>query len=248
MFMSGCVAKTAGIIIIGNEILSGKILDSNSIYLASELRTLGVNVMRISVIPDEIETIGEEVSLFSGKYDYVFTAGGVGPTHDDVTMAGIAKGFGVALKRDPELEKSFRTKYGTACNAAIMKMAEVPEGAEIITVSSSRFPVVSFRNVFIFPGIPQYLRDKFSAIRERFRSPAYFLKKLYLDAEESEIAAALSKSVSRNDDISFGSYPVLDNSSYKILITAESKNKEALEKAVEELLHDLPEHVGVRLE
>lgn len=247
--MNRCgAAKTAGIIIIGNEILSGKVQDSNSFYLASELRTLGVSVMRISVIPDDIGTIGEEVSSFSGKYDYVFTAGGVGPTHDDVTMAGIAKGFGVALKTDPKLEKNFRTKYGTACNAAVMKMAEVPEGAEIITVSNSRFPIISFRNVFIFPGIPQYLRDKFYSIRERFRSPEYFLKKLYLDAEESEIAAVLSKSVSRNDEVSFGSYPVLDNSSYRILVTAESKNKEALEKAVEELLLNLPEHAVVRVE
>ena len=89
--------KTAGIIIIGNEILSAKVRDINSFYLASELRALGVDVRRISVIPDEIGSIAGEASEFSNAYDYVFTSGGVGPTHDDVTMAGIAKGFG--LKR-----------------------------------------------------------------------------------------------------------------------------------------------------
>jgi molybdenum cofactor synthesis domain-containing protein len=84
--------KTAAVIIIGNEILSGKVKDSNSSYLASELRELGVDLRRISVIPDDIETIGEEVSKCSQDYDFVFTSGGVGPTHDDVTMKGIAKG------------------------------------------------------------------------------------------------------------------------------------------------------------
>jgi FAD synthetase len=95
--------KTAGIIIIGNEILSGKVHDSNSFYLSNELRALGINVRRISVIPDEIEAIGREVREFSERYDYVFTSGGVGPTHDDVTMAGVAKGFGVRLIRHPEI-------------------------------------------------------------------------------------------------------------------------------------------------
>jgi FAD synthetase len=85
--------RTAGIIIIGDEILSGKIQDVNSFYLASELRKLGVNLMRISVIPDNTEVIGNEAVEFSGKHDFVFTSGGVGPTHDDVTMEGIARGF-----------------------------------------------------------------------------------------------------------------------------------------------------------
>ena len=89
--------KKAGILIIGNEILSGKVHDCNSYYLASELRALGVSVERIMVIPDEVDIIGSEVAAFSEKYDYVFTSGGVGPTHDDITMEGIAKGFGVKL-------------------------------------------------------------------------------------------------------------------------------------------------------
>ena len=93
--------RTAGIIIIGDEILSGKVHDSNSFYLASELRKLGVSLMRISVIPDNTEVIGNEAVKFSGQYDFVFTSGGVGPTHDDVTMEGIARGFNARLIRHP---------------------------------------------------------------------------------------------------------------------------------------------------
>src|SRR4030067_197205 len=122
--------KTAGIIIIGNEILSGKVHDINSYFLACELRSLGVDVRRISVIPDETETIGIEAFEFSNQYDYVFTSGGVGPTHDDVTMAGIASGFGVKLAMHPEIRNILSARYKNNLNSVIMKMAEVPEGAE----------------------------------------------------------------------------------------------------------------------
>jgi molybdenum cofactor synthesis domain-containing protein len=242
------VIKTAGIIIIGNEILSGKVRDSNSFYLVSELRGLGVNIMRISVIPDDVEAIGREALFFSESFDYVFTSGGVGPTHDDITIAGIARGFGVEVVRHPTLEERFRTRYGGSLNDSIMKMAEVPEGAEVVDFGNSRFPLVVFRNIFIFPGIPQYLREKFGLIKERFRCAAIYLKKLFLNAEESDIAAALNKIVGGNCDVSFGSYPILDNPEYRIVITAESRYEEALTKAVGELLAELPEHIVVRTE
>lgn len=240
--------KTAGIIIIGNEILSGKIQDSNSFFLASELRALGVNVMRISVIPDDIEAIGREAVSFSESFDYVFTSGGVGPTHDDITAAGIAYGFGVKLMKHPALEQKFREKYGKTCNEAVLKMAEVPEGAELIDFGSSRFPLVAFRNIYIFPGIPKYLREKFGVIKERFRSTALYLKRLFLDADESDIAADLNRIVAENGDVSFGSYPILDNPEYKIIVTAECRSEDSLSKAVRQLLDSLPGRIVVKVE
>lgn len=240
--------KTAAIIIIGNEILSGKVQDSNSFLLASELRALGVSLMRISVIPDDIMTIGNEVFSFSKNFDYVFTSGGVGPTHDDVTAAGIAQGFGVKLIRHPVLEEKFRQRYGESCNEAVLKMAEVPEGAELIDFGNSRFPLVVFRNIYIFPGIPKYLREKFRLIKERFRCPALYLKKLYLDAEEADIAAALNIAVSENKEVSFGSYPILDNPEYKIIVTVECRSENFLSKAVRQLLGSLPAQIIVRVE
>jgi len=240
--------KTAGIIIIGNEILSGKVQDSNSFFLASELRALGVNVMRISVIPDDVETIGREVRSFSESFDYVFTTGGIGPTHDDITAAGIARGFGVRLAKHPALEQKFRERYGGSCNEAILKMAEVPEGAELIDFGNSRFPLVAFRNIFIFPGIPKYLREKFGLIKERFRTDALYLKRLFLDADEADIAASLNKVVAENMDVSFGSYPILDNPEYKIIITVECRSENSLSKALKQLLDRLPGHIIVKME
>src|SRR6476646_836170 len=105
------MSKTAGIIVIGNEILSGKTRDENSPYLTQELRGLGVDVRKISVIPYELELISAEVREFSNAFDYVFTTGGVGPTHDDLTMDGIASAFNQKVRRHPELESVLRRYY-----------------------------------------------------------------------------------------------------------------------------------------
>lgn len=240
--------KTAGIIIIGNEILSGKVHDENSFYLACELRSLGVDVRRISVIPDERGVIGTEAAAFSEKYDYVFTSGGVGPTHDDVTMAGIAEGFGVELVRNDEIHHILRLRYRKPLNDAILKMTEVPQGAEIIFSEGMRFPVVFFRNIFIFPGIPEYLKNKFSMIRERFRSSTFHLKRLYLNSHESSLAAILNMVVAGHADVTFGSYPVLGKPDYRVIITAESRSGESLDRALNELLDRLPGDVVTRIE
>src|SRR5215510_9600464 len=119
------MAKTAGIVIIGNEILSGKVQDANAAYLLCELRLLGVDVKKVSVIPDEVEVIALEVASFSQQFEVVFTSGGVGPTHDDVTIEGIAKAFGRRVIRHPELERSLRNRYSSDLNEARLKLTEV---------------------------------------------------------------------------------------------------------------------------
>ncbi len=240
--------RTAGIVIIGNEILSGKVQDVNSYYLASELRDLGVDVNKIIVIPDDIETIALEVAEFSNEYDYVFTSGGVGPTHDDVTMAGIAKGFDVTLIEHPEIKKILITKYNHLVNSALLKMTLVPEGSKIDFSENLRFPVISFKNIFIFPGIPEYIRNKFHFIKEKFRSSAFYLKKIYLNCYESNIAEPLNSVVENNKSVTFGSYPVLGKDDYSVMITAEAKSESALLRALDELLTELPENVLVRVE
>lgn len=240
--------KTAGLIIIGSEILSGKIHDQNSFFLATELRSLGVSLTQISVIPDDLDMIGREAREFSDAFDYVFTTGGVGPTHDDITMAGIAKGFGVGLVRHPALEKKFRERYGEAVNDAVLKMAEIPEGSEVIEFSTNNFPLVVFRNIYIFPGIPRFLQEKFNLVKERFRTSGFYLRRIYLKANESDIAAILNAIVERNDCVTFGSYPILGNPEYQIILTAESKLEGDLQKATEELISSLPKEFLVKVE
>jgi molybdenum cofactor synthesis domain-containing protein len=240
--------RTAGIIVIGNEILSGRVRDANSHYLASELRALGVDLRRIAVVPDEAEAIAGEVAGCSSRYDFVFTAGGVGPTHDDVTMEGVARGLGLGTAVNPALAEIIRERCGIEANDSAMKMAELPEGAEIIEVEGLRFPPVVVKNVYVFPGIPEYLRKKFSALRERFRAVPYALRKVYVDEEECYIAPLLDAVVEEFGDVHIGSYPVVDVPGYRVVVTLESTDDGTLGRAYEKLLALLPEEAVVRSE
>src|ERR1700682_6690631 len=119
------MGRTAGIILIGNELLSGKVVDANAVYLCRELRALGVDVRRIVFIPDEIDKIAAEGAAVSRSFDVVFTSGGVGPTHDDVTIEGVARAFGVPVVRDPAMVAALEGFYGGQLNPARLRMAEI---------------------------------------------------------------------------------------------------------------------------
>lgn len=241
------MAKTAGIIIIGNEVLSGKTQDTNSHFLCQELRALGVEVCRISVIPDEIELIGKEAAISSRGFDLVFTTGGVGPTHDDVTMAGVAHGFGAKVVRHPELERLLRERHGTNINEARLRMAETPDGAELLG-GSLYASVVRFRNIYILPGIPKIMRERFHAIKESFREAPFFLKVVYVNEGEGILASFLNALLKRFPDLLLGSYPVLDNPEYKVKVTLESKDQSYLNQALQEFLNLLPRQAIHRID
>jgi len=234
------MAKTAGIVVIGNEILSGKVQDVNAAYLVRELRLLGVDVRKISVIPDDIEVIAAEVAVFSRQFDVVFTSGGVGPTHDDVTMEGIAKAFERRVIRHPELEHLLRSRYSGTLNEARLKLAEVPEGATLVAEDNIWFPVVTLENVYIFPGIPDLLRQKFERIKERFRDRPYVLRKVYVNESEGSIAERLHELLRQHPDLMLGSYPELHNPHYKVMLTLESKDEAYVQAALNKLLSLVP--------
>ncbi len=231
--------KTAGILVIGNEILSGKTADENSVFLARELRNLGVDVRKVSVIPDDTATIAAEVRSFSNTFDYVFTTGGVGPTHDDLTMKGIADGFGRKIRRNSQLETALRGYYAANLVEPNLRMADVPEGARLIEGPGLWFPVVVVENVYIFPGVPEILRRKFGRIKEMFRDAPYHLREVYLRADEGQIAAILHEVLSRFPDLLLGSYPYFDERAYSIKLTLESKDRVYLDSAHEMLLREL---------
>jgi molybdenum cofactor synthesis domain-containing protein len=233
------VAKTAGIIVIGNEILSGKTVDENALFLSRELRSLGVDTRKISVIPDELESIAGEVRLFSRSYDYVFTSGGVGPTHDDLTMDGIAQAFERKVRRNLELEAALRGYYPADLVEPNLRMADVPEGARLVGGPGMWFPVVSVENVFIFPGVPEILQRKFNRIKEMFREEPYQLREIYLRADEGQIAAILHQVLARFPELLLGSYPYFDNPHYSIKLTLESKDATYVRDAYQLLLSEL---------
>jgi len=241
------MGKTAGIIIIGDEILSGKVQDYNSFFMAQELWSHGITLCRISIIRDSTDEIAEEVVDFAGRFDYVFTSGGIGPTHDDVTIEGIAKAFRVQPVIDEILKARLEKKQGSLSSEQL-KMAEVPEGAELVDDETLSFPLIKFRNVYILPGIPQLLRKKFLAIEKLFDEPSIYLKKVYVDETESKIAPLLNEIVRKYEKVKIGSYPVLDNKDYTVMVTLESLDKEVLAEAFKSLLDLLSPGKLIRVE
>ncbi len=242
------MGKTAGILIIGSEVLSGKVVDQNSPYLVRELRALGVDVQRITTIPDEVSVIAEEVRTFARRYDLVFTTGGVGPTPDDVTIAAVAQAFGRGVIRHPMLEEVLRRHYRQGITAAQLRMAEIPEGGWLLGEGDLTFPVVAFQNVYIFPGIPEVVRRKFERIREQFRDQPFILRRVFLRCDEGQIADELHAVLGRFPDLLLGSYPVLNNPEHTVVLTLESKSPEYVEQALRLLLDRLPSTSVVRVE
>ncbi len=240
--------RTALILVIGNEILTGKVEDTNSPFLAKELYSLGVSVRGIQTIPDEVETIARVVKEQSPRHDIVITTGGVGPTHDDVTLAGIARAFGAPLERHPEMERILREFYGAALVEPLLRMADMPRGMELFEQPQLRIPCVRMKNVYVFPGEPTIFRRKWEALKERFRSQPFALVRIWTLQEEGQLAPLLEGVLQRHPGVAIGSYPVYDRDDYKVLLTIESRNAEAVAAAREDLRSQLPASDIVRVE
>lgn len=239
---------TAGILIIGNEILSGKVTDTNSPYLCRELRSLGVDVERILTIPDEIDVIADEVRKMSDTYDHVFTSGGIGPTHDDLTMDGVAAAFGRKLEHNESIAGRMERAQGKAPNESQLKMAMVPEDSRLIDAGDLWFPVVVVENVHVFPGIPELLRKKFESIRDRFRGVPFLLKRVYVKRRESDIAHSLNELLTDHPQLMLGSYPKIGEEAFHVLLTLESRDAGYLQTALDELLEKLPDDAIHKIE
>jgi len=233
---------TAGILIIGEEILSGKVDDENARHLVRELRELGVSVRRIEVIPDEVDEIVTAVRSMSARYDHVFTSGGVGPTHDDVTLPAVAAAFDMHIERRPELERLIRTAMAHTFHERDLRMADVPDGARLLygqPADATRWPVVAVRNVFVLPGVPAIFRRKFDSVRELFRSGPIHSRAVYSREGEGPIAAILDAVVAEFPMVAVGSYPHLDAPDHKVKITFDGRDREMVERAAATIVEKL---------
>jgi molybdenum cofactor synthesis domain-containing protein len=240
--------RSCALVVIGNEILSGKIHDTNTYFAARELRGIGVALKRIAVVPDEIDAIAEEVRYCSQRFEFVITSGGVGPTHDDITIAGVAAALGRPVVIHPHLEQLIREHFSDRPNKAGLKMAEVPEGAVLIEGGPMIFPTVQVENIYMLPGIPQLFEGKLLAIKSRFSSDPYFMHAIYTSAGEGKIAALLDSCLEKFPNLMLGSYPKIGNSEYRVKLTLESKDRDYLKLAFKYLLELLPADVIIKTE
>jgi molybdenum cofactor synthesis domain-containing protein len=227
---------TAGIIVIGNEVLSGKVEEENAKFLIGELRELGVKLMRISIIRDEIDRIAREVREMAAEYAHVFTTGGVGGTHDDVTFVGVAKAFDVPIERNKALADMILTHYKERANEHMMRMADLPRGAELVGLGELPYPLIRMKNVYVFPGVPMFLRSKFPYLRPLLRREPFVLRQIFVRVGEDQIAQIMTDVQDQHPELEIGSYPRFDTDDYKVKITVEAREKERVDAGVEKLL------------
>jgi molybdopterin-biosynthesis enzyme MoeA-like protein len=173
-------------------------------------------------------------------YDYVFTSGGIGPTHDDLTMDGVAKAFDLEIVLNQSMVDRMARHSKQPPNEAMKKMALIPKGAEVLDVGGLWFPVVVVQNVHIFPGIPELFEKKFESIRDRFSGVPFVLRKIYVRENESEIADTLNTLLKEFPSLILGSYPRINEQDYRVLLTLESRDAEYLTRATDTLLSRLP--------
>jgi len=240
--------RSCALVVVGNEILSGKVQDSNAYFAARELRKIGVALSRIATIPDELALIAAEVAHCSRNFDFVITSGGVGPTHDDLTMEGVARAFNRRLVMHPDLERLIREHFRERSLDAGLKMAEVPEGAVLNEGGDIRFPTVQIENVYVLPGIPQLFETKLLALKSRFATDPYFTRAIYLSAGEGTIAEDLNDCMRNFPELMLGSYPRIGNSEYRVKLTLESKDADYLDRAFRHLMGLLPAEAVVKTE
>ena len=237
--------KTAAILVIGNEILSGKVEEANIAVLARELRKLGILLRRVVVVLDDVDTIAREVSELSKAHDWLFTSGGVGPTHDDVTVDAVAKAFGVRVVSAPEMEAMLRAHYKERCTEGHLRMALIPEGAALEVSAAVRWPTIRLHNTWLLPGIPEVFKMKLPVVIERVRGQSnaaqpFVTHSVYVKMDEGDLKPLLDRVVEAFPDVSVGSYPKWLDPSYKTKLTFDGQDGPRALAAREAFVASLP--------
>lgn len=235
---------TAALVIIGNEILSGRTQDANLAFLATELNEVGIQLREVRVVPDAEADIVEAVNALRAKHDHVFTTGGIGPTHDDITSASIAKAMGVPYGRHPEAERRLLAYYPPEkVNPARMKMAETPEGAELIDNPVSVAPGFTIGNVHVLPGVPSILQAMWAGLKPRLKGGAVVQSKtITVFCPEGEIAKPLAEIQARHPTVEIGSYPFTRQERFGTSLVLRSVDVAAIDAALVELQDHIREH------
>jgi molybdenum cofactor synthesis domain-containing protein len=229
---------TACLIIIGNEILSGRTVDANLPYLAKKLGEIGIGLAEARVVPDDEGEIVDAVNACRAKHDYVFTTGGIGPTHDDITAAAIAKAFGLPFGRHPEAEARLLAYYPPEkVNEARMSMADMPEGAELIDNPVSTAPGFRVENVHVMAGVPKIMQAMLDNILPTLEGGQVVLSRsVTIFMPEGELAVHLGKLQDKHADLDIGSYPFFGSEGPGSTIVFRGTKQEPIDQAADALI------------
>ncbi len=236
--MSKNIKVNAAILIIGNEILSGRTQDTNTSTLATWLNSIGVKVTEVRVVPDEEDIIVDNLNFFRKTYDYVFTTGGIGPTHDDITAKSVAKAFGKKYEIHKEAFKILESYYKPGeFNEGRQKMVWMPSDAELILNPTSGAPGFSVDNVFCLPGVPSILKSMLGGLKNKIVGGEPILSHtISLRTVESEIANSLTKVQKENKDVEIGSYPFFHAGKLGVSIVLRSENQSKIDECNSQIL------------
>ena len=228
----------AAILIIGNEILSGRTQDTNTSTLATWLNSIGVKVNEVRVIPDLEDVIVDTLNVLRKENDYVFTTGGIGPTHDDITAQSVAKAFGLKYEIHKEAYKILESYYKSGeFNEGRQKMVWMPRNAQLILNPTSGAPGFSIDNVFCLPGVPSILRSMLGGLKNKIIGGEPILSHtISLKTVESEIANSLSQVQEQNKDVEIGSYPFFHAGKLGVSIVLRSENQSKIDNCNNQIL------------
>ncbi len=228
----------AAILIIGNEILSGRTQDTNTGTLATWLNSIGVKVNEVRIIPDQEETIVETLNVLRISNNYVFTTGGIGPTHDDITAQSVAKAFGLKYKLHREGYKILEAYYQPGeFNEGRQKMIWMPENADLILNPTSGAPGFSVENVFCLPGVPSIMKSMLGGLKNKIVGGDPILSHtISLKTVESEIANSLTKVQEQNQDVEIGSYPFFHAGKLGVSIVLRSESQSKIDQCNSQIL------------
>ncbi len=233
--------RTASALVIGNELLSGKVEEANVAVLARALRGLGVQLERVVMVPDDVDLIAHEVKELSSRFDFLFTSGGVGPTHDDVTVEGVAKAFGTNVVESPELAKMLRDHYGERCTDGHLRMALVPEGAALEVSPEVRWPTIRYANTWLLPGVPEIFRMKLPVAVARIGADVAFVSRaVFTKMDEGDLRPLLDAVVAGFPDVGVGSYPKWQDPTYRTKLTFDGRDVARVDAAKDAFLALLP--------
>ncbi|MFN7132496.1 MAG: competence/damage-inducible protein A [Myxococcales bacterium] len=242
------MSRTAAAIIIGNEVLSGKVVEANGAYLIRVLREHGIELKRIVTVQDDIDAIVETIGALRFKVDLLITSGGLGPTHDDLTVRAVALALGRPVVVDEEMAEKVRRHYGPRFTPEALRLANAPQGAQFVKIPDVWMPVLTVENVVLLPGVPELFRLQLDAIAPQYASAPFHLRCVFLSESETAIAAALDRVALAFADVAIGSYPRFDTADHKVKITLEARAGERVEAALQALLGALPPSAIVRVE
>lgn len=228
----------AGVLLIGDELLSGRTQDTNLRTIAEFLAPLGVEIGEARILSDEADVIAKNVREFSDRFDYVFTTGGIGPTHDDITADCIAAAFGLGISERQDAVDELLKRYDPEdLNEARLRMARIPDGASLIKNPVSLAPGFQTKNVFTLAGVPQIMRAMLEDIEHRIEGGSIMTKRTIAvkGRGEGDVGGPLSKIAKNNPEASIGSYPFFDGNGYGLNIVIRGNDDAILDKVENEI-------------